>query len=235
MFCFYSHVSHASHTWKSAYLLNCELTHEKELVLELKAHTCKLHITGTPFGRENSNRAWEVAHHVHADAGGVISDSTKQEYVQKLTSWLLLPAQLDAQGKGPARLMYAMEGSNGSKSVLQAKRAKGYTDAYKNAIANKEVGDVRKSIPVLKCLLDFAIAEVLKTSSTQPKKYCTIVFQQCPMEAGIVKQTHFKAFYVCCRGYGTFLKHECLFSVSDPFSAEAKKKARHQTALLNQQ
>ena len=155
-------------------------THGKELVFELKAHTCKLHITGTPFGRENSNRAWE--HHVHA--GGVISDSTKQEYVQKLTSWLLLPAQLDAQGKGPARLMYAMEGSNGSKSVLQAKRAKVYSDAYKEAIANHEVGDVRKSIPVLKCLLDFAIAEVLKTSSTQPKKYCTIVFQQCPMEAG---------------------------------------------------
>ena len=105
-------------------------------MFELKAHTCKLHITGTPFGRENSNRAWE--HHVHA--GGVISDSTKQEYVQKLTSWLLLPAQLDAQGKEPARLMYAMEGSNGSKSVLQAKGAKVYNDAYKEAIADHEVG-----------------------------------------------------------------------------------------------
>jgi hypothetical protein len=26
---------------------------------------------------------------------------------------------------------------------------------------------------------------------------------------------------VCCRGYGTFLKHECLFSVSDPFLADS--------------
>ena len=80
----------------------CDM-HEKELVLELKAYTYKLHIFGSVWGCENSNRAWEVAHHAHA--GGVISDSTKHEYVQKLTSWLLLPAQLDANGEGPARLV----------------------------------------------------------------------------------------------------------------------------------
>ena len=156
-------------------------TYEKELVLELKAYTYKLHMSGI-WGRQNSNRAWEVAHHVHA--GGVISDSTKHEYVQKLTSWLLLPAQLDANGKGPARLVYAMEGSNGSKSVLQAKRAKVPKDAYTKAIANRMVGDVRLSIPVLKCLLDFTIVEVLKKCSSQSNKYCPIIFQQCPMEAG---------------------------------------------------
>jgi len=169
--------------------------HDKELVLELKAYTYKLHVFGSVWGRENSNRAWEVAHHVHA--GGVISDSTKHEYVQKLTSWLLLPAQLDANGKGPARLVYAMEGSNGSKSELQAKRAQVPRDAYKEAIADRMVGDVRKSIPVLKCLVDFAIEEVLKKCASHPKKFCPIVFQQCPMEAGnnsLSKQTHFKPF-----------------------------------------
>ena len=157
-------------------------THKKELVLELKAYTLKLHMTGSFLGRENSKEAWEVATHVHA--GGVISDSTKHEYVQKLTSWLLLPAQLDANGKGPALIIYAMEGSNDSKRALQAQRAKKYDDAYKSAIADRKVFDVRKSISVLKCLLDFTIAEVLKISSTQPKNYCPIDFKKCPMEAG---------------------------------------------------
>lgn len=83
----------------------------KKMLLEFKARVLELHTSGV-FGLKNSDRAWEMARHVHE--GTEISNSTKQEYVQKVVRHLLLPAQLDLNGNGPTLLEYALEGSNSS-------------------------------------------------------------------------------------------------------------------------
>ena len=153
----------------------------KKVLLEFKARVIDFN-TSAMWGLKNSGRAYEIAEHVHS--GSPISQSTKQEYVQKLVKYLLEPAQLDASGKGPMLVEYALEGPNGAKAALQASRKAHYTQEYTKAKDDADAGDIRKSIPAVGCLMNFAKAEVEKICCQQPTKYCTVSFTQCPMEAG---------------------------------------------------